>query len=567
MTAPVAAATTPAPASRNDSAASRGLTAGQAVVAGLRERGVDTVFGIPGVQTYELFDALRTTPGIEVIGTRHEQACAYMALGYAQSTGRPGVYSVVPGPGVLNAGAGMLTSLATSTPTVCLTSEIPTEFIGRGMGHLHEMPDQQATVSSFSKWATTVTDPAEVPAAMAEAFGQATGGRPGPAVVAVPWDVLTQKALMEPVAAPAAPAAGAEAEDVARAAEFLVSARNPMIMVGSGARHAGDGIRALAEKLQAPVVSLRGGRGIVSDEHPLGFTSAEGFERWADTDVLLGIGTRQELVWFRWPDAPEGLRTVNVDVDPAQQDRLVPDVALTGDARLVTAQLLEALHNVPARPSRTAELAAVKAATRAEVAELQPHSSYLDAIRETLPRDGYFVEEVSQIGFASIFALEIYEPRHFITSGYQGNLGYGFQTALGVQAAHRDSVVVSVTGDGGFMYGVQELATAVQYGLNVITVVFDNHAFGNVQADQVRIYGHGSATELANPDFVALAESFGALGLRATTPDELRAAMAEAVAARRPTVIEVPMPLSLEQSPWKFLMPASRAKAAQPERP
>ena len=188
------------------------------------------------------------------------------------------------------------------------------------------------------------------------------------------------------------------------------------------------------------------------------------------------------------------------------------------------------------------------------------------AIRETLPRDGYFVEEVSQIGFASIFALEVYEPRHFITSGYQGNLGYGFQTALGVQAAHRDSVVVSVTGDGGFLYGVQELATAVQHGLNLITVVFDNQAFGNVQADQVRIYGHGSATELANPDFVALAESFGALGLRATSPDELRTAMTEAIAARRPTVIEVPMPLSLEQSPWKFLMPASRAKAAEPER-
>ena len=550
----------------DDDAAPRELTAGQAAVAGLVREGVDTVFGIPGVQTYELFESLRNEPGIEVIGARHEQACAYMALGYAQSTGRPGVFSVVPGPGVLNASAGMLTSLATSTPTVCLTSEIPTEFMGRGMGHLHEMPDQQATVSSFTKWARTVTDPAEVPGAVAEAFAQATGGRPGPAVVAIPWDVLTRKESMPPVELEPTRAHGADYDAVASAAQALAGARNPMIMVGSGARHAREGILALAETLQAPVVSLRGGRGIVPDDHPLGFSSAAGFERWADTDVLLAVGTRQELVWFRWPDTPEDLVTVNVDVDPAQQQRLEPTVGLTGDSRLVVEQLLTALQDTAPRASRHEELAAAKEKARREIAELKPHADYLGAIQDVLPRDGYFVEEVSQIGFASYFAFDVFEPRHFITCGYQGNLGYGFPTALGVQAAHRDSVVVSVTGDGGFMYGVQELATAVQHGLNVITVVFDNGAFGNVQADQVRIYGHGSATELRNPDFVSMAESFGALGLRATTPEELRSAMAEAVAAKRPTVITVPMPLSLEQSPWRFIMPASRAKAAEPER-
>lgn len=556
-----------APASTHDDAAQPPvLTAGQAAVAGLREQGVDTVFGIPGVQTYELFESLRREPGIKVIGARHEQACAYMALGYAQSTGRPGVFSVVPGPGVLNASAGMLTSLATSTPTVCVTSEIPTDFMGRGMGHLHEMPDQQATVSSFTKWATTVTDPAEVPCAVAEAFDQATGGRPGPSVVAIPWNVLTRQAPMPPVELVPTRPHGADEDAVARAAQALAGSRNPMIMVGSGARHAREGILALAEKLQAPVVSLRGGRGIVPDDHPLGFSSAAGFERWADTDVLLAVGTRQELVWFRWPDTPEGLVTVNVDIDPAQQERLEPTVGLTGDSRLVVDQLLAALQDAPQRPSRHEELAGIKEKARREIAELKPHADYLAAIREVLPRDGYFVEEVSQIGFASYFAFDVYDPRHFITCGYQGNLGYGFPTALGVQAAHRDSVVVSVTGDGGFMYGVQELATAVQHGLNVIAVVFDNGAFGNVQADQVRIYGHGSGTELRNPDFVAMAESFGALGLRATTPEELRSAMAEAVAAKRPTVITVPMPLSLEQSPWRFIMPASRAKAAEPER-
>lgn len=533
-------------------------TAGQAVIDGLRAHGVETVFGIPGVQTYELFDALRQEGSIEVISARHEQACAYMALGYAQSTGRTGVYSVVPGPGILNAGAGILTSLATSTPTVCLTSEIPTGYIGRGMGHLHEMPDQLATVKSFSKWATNVLDPTLVPSTITEAFYQARSGRPGPAVVAVPWDVLTQRGDMPTNDVAAVPLPAVPPQSIESAAEILASARNPMIMVGSGARHAAADILALAEKLQAPVVSFRGGRGIVPDDHPLGFNCAAGFERWYNTDVLLGIGSRQELMWFRWPDRPKNLIHINLDIDPAQHERLKPNLSLTGDAKAGVSALLDALAETPARSSRHTEYEAIKAANREEVAKLTPHSNYLASIRSALPHDGYFVEEISQIGFASYFAMEIFEPRHFITCGYQGNLGFGFPTALGVQAGNRDKVVVSVTGDGGFMYAAQELATAVQYGLNVITIVFNNGAFGNVKADQLRIYGQGSASELHNPDFVRFAESFGALGLKAHTPNELKSTIKHAIAARRPTVIEVPMPLSVETTPWKFLMPASR---------
>lgn len=533
-------------------------TAGQAVIDGLRAHGVDTVFGIPGVQSYELFNALRDESTIDVIGARHEQACAYMALGYAQSTGKTGVFSVVPGPGILNAGAGILTSLSTCTPTVCLTSEIPTDYMGRGMGHLHEMPDQLGTIKSFTKWAENVLDPALVPSTIDEAFRQASGGRPGPAVVAVPWDILTQRASMRANEPAPAPEPALDPYIIQKAAEVLASAKNPMIMVGSGARHAAPEILALAEQLQAPVVSFRGGRGIVPDDHPLGFNCAAGFERWSQTDVLLGIGSRQELMWFRWPDKPGNLIHLNLDIDPDQHYRLQPNVGITADAKEGTAALVNALVEYPGRESRHEEFAAVKAAKKREIAGLTPHADYLGSIREALPRDGFFVEEVSQIGFSSFFAIDIFEPRHFITCGYQGNLGYGFPTALGVQAGNRDKVVISVTGDGGFMYGAQELSTAVQHGLNVITIVFNNAAFGNVKADQLRIYGQESASELHNPDFVALAESFGALGLKAHTPDELKKAIGKAIGAQRPTVIEVPMPLSLENTPWKFLMPASR---------
>ncbi|MFW0772281.1 thiamine pyrophosphate-dependent enzyme [Paenarthrobacter nitroguajacolicus] len=536
----------------------RARTAGQAVIDGLRAHGVDTVFGIPGVQSYELFNALREEDTIKLIGARHEQACAYMALGYAQSTGKTGVFSVVPGPGILNAGAGILTSLSTSTPTVCLTSEIPTDYMGRGMGHLHEMPDQLGTIRTFAKWAENVLDPATVPATIDEAFRQASSGRPGPAVVAVPWDVLTQHAAMKANQPTQAPAPELDRTDIREAAKILAGAKNPMIMVGSGARHAAAEILALAEQLQAPVVSFRGGRGIVPDDHALGFTCAAGFEPWGETDVLLGIGSRQELAWFRWPDKPENLININIDIDAAQHERLQPNLGIAADSKEAAAALVEALDGAPARESRLAEFTAVKAAKAKEIAGLTPHADYLRAIREALPRNGFFVEEVSQIGFSSFFAIDMFEPRHFITCGYQGNLGYGFPTALGVQAGNRDKVVISVTGDGGFMYGVQELATAVQHGLNLITIVFNNSAFGNVKADQLRIYGQESASELHNPDFVALAESFGALGLKAHTPEELKHSIEQAIEAQRPAVIEVPMPLSLKNTPWKFLMPASR---------
>jgi acetolactate synthase-1/2/3 large subunit len=537
----------------------RRRTTGQALVDGLLAHDVDTVFGLPGVQTYALFDALAgARDRISVISPRHEQTCGYMAMGYAQSTGRVGVCSVVPGPGVLNASAALLTAAGSATPVVCLTSEIPTEYMGRGLRHLHEMPDQLATLASFTKWAANVDHPVQAPHLVSEAFATAAGGRPGPVVLAAPWDVLGAEAETQATVPRRLDPPPIDSAALARAADVLAEARNPMIMVGSGARHAADEIRELAQLLQAPVVSLRGGRGIVSDADPLGFSCAEGFECWPDTDVLLAMGTRQELAWFRWPDRPSGLRTVNVDIDPRQHGRLQPTVGLTADARETAVALLDALRPLPGRPSRLEEYAQLKARRRAEIGQLQPHVGHLAAIRDALPEDGYFVEEISQIGFSSHFAFPVYRPRHFITAGHQGTLGFGFPTSLGVKAAHRDAPVVSVTGDGGFLFAATELATAVQYDLGVVVVVFDNGAYGNVLADQQRIYQRDIGSALRNPDFVALAESFGAAGYRAENPDELRGVLDKAIARDRPAVVVVPMPLDQDLSPWPYLMPASR---------
>ena len=534
------------------------MSGGEAIVQSLLANGVDTVFGLPGAQTYSLFDALhRAGERVRVFCPRHEQTAGYMAFGYAKSTGRVGVYTVVPGPGFLNSTAALCTAHGASTPVVCVTGQVPTAFIGSGKGHLHELPDQLATARTLVKWAERIEKPADAPSLVAEAFRRAQSGRPQPVVLEMAWDAMESKEAVELVPpAPPAPPSRPDPDAIAQAAELLNSAANPMLMVGSGAFGAEAEVLELAELLQAPVVSFRSGRGVVPDDHYLGFTCAAGCERWYETDVLVGIGSRLELQWFRWPHRDDGPRIVNIDVDPAQVDRVSPDVAIVADACEGLRALKEAIGRE--RPSRHEEFEAVKRATEAAIQIIQPHVGFLAAIRDVLPRDGFFVEELCQAGFASYYAFPVYEPRTFVTSGHQGTLGFGFPTALGVKAGNPDKAVVSITGDGGFLFGLPDLATAVQYGLDLVTVVFNNDAYGNVVRDQERFYGgRVIGSELRNPDFVALAESFGASGYRARTPDELRRALEQALGAGSPAVIEVPVDRRDEVSPWKFLMPGS----------
>jgi len=537
------------------------LSGGEALVDALLRHGVDHLFGIPGVQTYGLFDALQRAGGrIRTIGARHEQTAAYMAFGYAKASGREGVYSVVPGPGVLNTTAALCSAYGASAPVLCLTGQVPSEYIGRGLGHLHELPDQLGTLRTLTKWAARVAHPAEAPRLVAEAFTQLRVGRPQPVALEMPWEVFTQRAPVQPIDPPAVyPKPGVDAELIARAAELLATARHPMIMTGSGAHHAAAEVRTLAELLQAPAVPWRGGRGVVAEDTPLGFNCASGYERWAETDVVIGIGSRMELQWFRWP-APAGGRPgiVLIDIDPAQMARIKPNLGLVADARDATAALVAELERRGHRAaSRHDEFEAVKRRTRAATQEVQPHLAYLQAMRAVLPRDGYFVEEICQAGFSSYFGFPVYEPRHFVTCGYQGTLGFGYPTALGVKVAQPDKAVVAIAGDGGFMFGVQELATAVQHGINVVAVVFDNGAFGNVMRDQEqRFDGRVIGAQLRNPDFVKLAESFGMTGLRARTPAELGTQLARALELDRPVLIHVPVERTAEVSPWKYLMPA-----------
>lgn len=546
-------ATTPAPP------ATTMMTGGDAIVGGLVAHGVDTVFGLPGAQVYGLFDALHRA-GVRVVGARHEQGCAYMAFGHARSTGAPAVCAVVPGPGLLNAGAGLLTSYGANAPVLCLTGQVPTAFLGRGHGHLHEMPDQLATARGFTKWAERIESPAQAPHLLARAFQEMTSGRPGPALLEMPWDVFTRTRPVGPAAAlPALSAPPVDVDAIAQVVALVAASRAPMIFVGSGAIDAGEEVRRLAERLQAPVVAFRSGRGIVSDAHDLAMTMVAAHQLWPETDLAVAVGTRAELPRWRWP-RDEGKRSwVRIDIDPVEARRFPTDVDITADAGDALRALLDALQTGPPPPlDRLERIRGATATARAAIEKVQPQVDFLTVLRDVLPDEAIVTDELSQVGFASWFAFPVHRPRTFLSSGYQGTLGSGFPTALGAKVAHPDTPVVAICGDGGFLFAVAELATAVQYGIDVIVLVFNNASYGNVRRDQQRDFGGRLVgADLHNPDLVRLARSFGLEAARVRTPAALRRALDAALAAGGPHLVEISVPVGTETNPWPLIQPSA----------
>jgi acetolactate synthase-1/2/3 large subunit len=537
------------------------LTGGQALVRSLVREGVDTVFGLPGVQLDWAFDALyEARDSVTTYHTRHEQATAYMADGYARTTGRVGVCMMVPGPGLLNAGAGLATAYACSSPVLCLTGQVDSRAIDRGYGMLHEVPRQLEVMGSFTKWSGRALSPARIPGLVREAFARLRGGRPRPVGLEVPPDVLQQAeevTLLDP--ASAEPGAG-DPDLLCQAAALLREAARPVIYSGGGTLAAGgwDELRAVAELLEAPVVMTVDGRGALSDRHYLAHTGLTGQRLVEGADVLLAVGTRYWQPARVWRLSPGG-RTIRIDADPAELARHgAPTIGIAGDAKRALAALRDHLDGAAARPSREAELRALKEEAAARLAEFQPQAAFAGAIRAELPDDAIVVNDLTQVTFFATVGFPVYAPRTFIGPGYQGTLGSAFATALGAQAGNPGTPVVALAGDGGFLYNVQELATQRQHGLNVVTIVFNDNAYGNVKRAQQQAFGGRLiASDLVNPDFVALAESFGIRATRVGTPDDLRGALRSALAAAEPALIEVTV--GEMPSVWPLILPAGGA--------
>ena len=533
------------------------MKGGRAIVDSVLNHGVDTIFGIPGGQTYELFDALYGRENeVSLITSRSEQGAAYMAFGYARSTGKVGVFTVVPGPGVLNAGAALTTAYACNAPVLCLTGQVPSAGIGKGIGYLHDVPDQLGAVQRMTKWAARIDHPAHAPALVQEAFRQMKTGRQGPASLEMALDVMGQVAPVEMLeAVRPTEAIQPDTDLIAEAAKLLGNAERPMIFVGSGAIEAAEEVRELAEMLQAPVVSHRGGRGIVSDRHYLSQTFPAGHRLWPDADVVVAVGTRLKYPRMHW-GTDANLKVIHIDIDPVQITRIAsPTLAISGDAKIVLRDLVDrvAIKNRK-RESQETRLQSLKDGLAKEfVDNIQPQISYLEVLRSEMGDDAILVDEITQVGYASWYGFPVYMPRTLITSGYSGNLGYGLATAIGAKIANPGRQVVSINGDGGFMYHCGELATIAKYNLDMVVIVFSDGAFTNVaRAQKTRFNGRIVGTDLFNPDFVAMAEAFGVAGRKAESPAQLRDALRAALKMKGPTLIEVP--IGETSFPWKYLL-------------
>ena len=532
------------------------MTTAEATVASLIAHGIDTMYALPGVHNDHLFDALfKASDAIRVVHSRHEQGAAYMALGAALATNKPQPYAVVPGPGLLNTGAALLTAYSMNAPVLALIGQIPDADIGRGVGHLHEIRDQAGIIARLVDFTDRMRGPDTAFELVAQALRSMGTGRPGPAALECAIDVWGRTGSVIPVPPSPAPDVAIDEDALVTAAKLLGAAKRPMIICGGGAQAAAAEITELSAMLQAPVLGYRRGRGVLDSRNPLSVTLPLGHELWAQADVVLAVGTRLLMQLRQW-GIDENLAVIRVDADPKEPARLRnPEVALIGDAQPILRRLVDSIgaYNIR-RSARSDEMQERQSVWTKRLSKLGPQLGYLAAIRAELPEDGILVDEVTQVGFAARLAFPVYRPRSFLSPGYQDNLGWGFATALGVQDARRDVPVVAISGDGGFLYTANEMATAVRHRIPLTVVVFADGAFGNVSRIQQEQFGNRLiACDLTNPDFVRFAESFGASAERVRNPNELRAALRRAISRRDgPTLIEVPVgPMP---SPWEFIM-------------
>jgi acetolactate synthase I/II/III large subunit len=529
------------------------MTGGQAVIQALHREGVGHVFGLPGVQIMGIYDAFYGQSDVKLITVRHEQTTTYMADGYARVTGKPGVGLVVPGPGVQNASAALGTAYSCSSPVLLLAGQIESYMLGQDKGALHEINDQLDIVRPVTKWCQRVLNVEDIPGAIHEAMRQMQTGRPRPTLVEVPPDVLATVADVTLPMPERYPPLSPDQADILRAAELLATAQKPLIWAGGGAvlGDAAAELQALAEALGAPVATTPEGKGAIAEDHPLALGVGyygHGAPSLAAprADVILAVGTRL-TGQMRSPTAPRPpQRLIHLDVDPAVIGKNYPaDVALVGDARPGLRMLLGAVRAQPAPRERwpRQELEEIRRESEGWVRQQAPlQCEIIGQLQKVLRDDAVVVSGITNIGYWSHFALRVRRPRTYLTASYFATLGFAFPTALGAKVAAPDRQVISLSGDGGFMYALPELATAVQYGINVVAVVFADGAFGASNNDQrTRYQGRVVGTNVHNPNFVQVAEAFGAKGIKAE-PDRLADALQEAFDADRPTLIEVPVP-------------------------
>ena len=529
------------------------LTGAQALIQSLAREGVEVVFGLPGVQIMEIYDALYEQPGIRLITVRHEQSAAYMADGYARTTGRVGVALVVPGPGALNAAAAVGTAYATSSPVMLISGQVDSAMLGQNRGALHEVNDQLDVFRPITKWNARTTNAEEIPNLVHMAMQQVLDGRPRPVEIEVPFDILQGSSDIELLEREGTIKQSPDPARVKEAVELLARAERPLIWAGGGCREAditGE-LAQLAEALNAPVITTPEGKGAIPENHALSvgtfyYGHGAAYYTLPQSDVILAIGSRMNMN----PRTPWSLRPdqviIRIDADPEELGRNVESqVGMVADAKLGVNDILAEWGGATgASQWQASELDEIRSKAAEDTRRLAPlQVELIETIRAELDDDAIMVAGTTEVAYWGHLAFPVLAPRSYLTSSYFATLGYAFPTALGAKVGNPNRQVVATIGDGGFMYASSELSTAVQEGINLVTLVFNNGLLGASRADQMNRYqGRAIGTELLNPDFAQLAEVYGALGIKLADRRELGPALRDALRAERPAVIEVPMP-------------------------
>lgn len=527
------------------------MTGSDAVVQSLIAEGLDLVFGIPGYHSEHLYGRLMQQDQIRHVLVRHEQGAGFMAIGVARVTGSPATLLSTAGPGALNSATAMGEAYGDSVPLLNIMAEDLAHYLYQDRGIVHESKDQFGVFSRLSQWSRQALSPGEIPAAIHEGLRRMQVNRPRPVVVEIPFDVFTSETDVRLLERQDHERPAGDATDLERSARMLAEAARPVLWAGGGviASGAWAELTALAERLDAPVVTSSGGRGSIPEDHPLalGNISQHGPVRrlLQQADVMLAVGARfGYLPTGKW-SVPIPQQLIHVDIDASQPGKNFPaEIGIHADARIGLRALLSELDGTAV--DRDAWVDAARAA-RAEVeADLSRRAplewDLMQTVRRALPRETIITADPHVLGYWSRSHLPIYQPRTWLHDLAFGTLGYAFPVALGAKLAAPDRPVVCLTGDGGFLFTGQELATAVQQGLSVVTVIFNDNAYGAIKEDFLRDYGQAYEVDLVNPDFVAYAEAFGAVGLRAT-PETLGETLKQALALDGPSLIDVPVQL------------------------
>ena len=523
------------------------INCGEAIVRLLADYGINTVFGIPGVHTIEMYRNLEST-GISHILTRHEQGAGFMADGFARASGKPAACFLISGPGLTNAATPIAQAYSDSVPMVVIATTNLRSEIGKGWGPFHELRNQRLIAEQFCAYAGQALSPSDIPDIMAMAFAAMQSGRPRPVYIEIPRDILSEPATGDWTPRFPAPRPAPHPKGLKAAADILASAERPLLLVGAGASDASVEITKLTERLDATVISSFCGKGIVDEAHDnvLGacLSMPEARALVSKADAVLAIGTEISTVDASNNTLEFNGKLIRVDVDPRKMtDRYATDVALIADAKLAAQALLDALPPVDKINAKSAWAKArdvAKAALdRFGAPRSKEHRAILDVIKSAVPADAILVGDMTQLAYTGNHFYETNYPRQWLHPASFATLGYALPTAIGAQISCPDRAVVSIAGDCGFQFTCQELATAAEQRLPIVQILWNNEALGEIRDAMIGAQIAPVEVNGLNPDFAALAQSYHWKAERAGSLVELQEMIATALTGDGPTLIEV----------------------------